>query len=432
MLARFALILVLLFPAARAEISFRAQIAPILLEKCVTCHSPEKSKGGFQLETFSNLSKPGDSKKNPITAGSPERSHLLELLTTTDADDRMPQKADPLPASEIAIIKQWITEGAKFDGASPDQNLALIIPFLPGPEPIEHYPFPQPILALAWSPDGKTLATSGYHEALLWDDSGKLTGRISRLPQRIHGLAFLNDGQLAIAAGVPGKSGQLLIAKQNETPKLLARIGDVFTCLALNSDRTLLAAGGADNSIRLIEISSGKELLNIQQHADWVTALAFSRDGKQIASASRDRTARIFDLKGGLIETYVEHDKPLFAVAFADDGKKVFSGGREKKVHAWQINEAKKIAEYPALDGDILALCVAGESLYASGADKKIRQFSAKDRKEIRTLTGHTDWIYTLAYNAQTKRLASGSYNGEIRIWNTETGESIVTFKALP
>src|SRR5258706_6102344 len=173
--------LLLILPA-EAAVSFKERIAPILLEKCVTCHGPDKSKGGFRLDTFNNLTKSGESKKPPVTAGAPERSHLFELITTNDDDDRMPQKSDRLPEQQIALIRDWIVKGAQFDVGAPDQNLAKIVPYQPGPEPPAHYSFPQPVLALAWSEDGKVLAGSGYHEALLWNEDGKLLKRDSRLP----------------------------------------------------------------------------------------------------------------------------------------------------------------------------------------------------------------------------------------------------------
>src|SRR6476646_3941551 len=140
---RFVFVALLLIVPVRGAASFKAQVAPILLEKCVTCHGPEKSKAAFRLDSFDSLMKPGESKKPTIVAGAPERSHLFELITTKDEDDRMPQKSDRLSEAQIALIRQWITEGAKVDGEAPELNLAKIIPYKPGPEPLAHYPFPQ-------------------------------------------------------------------------------------------------------------------------------------------------------------------------------------------------------------------------------------------------------------------------------------------------
>src|SRR3954463_13767186 len=98
---RFVLAAVVFVFSARAAVSFKSEIAPILLEKCVTCHGAEKSKGGFRLDSYIALLKGGDSKKSSIVAGAPEKSHVLDLITTKDEDDRMPQKSDPLTNTQI-------------------------------------------------------------------------------------------------------------------------------------------------------------------------------------------------------------------------------------------------------------------------------------------------------------------------------------------
>src|SRR5688572_1259722 len=125
-LAHFVLPFLLAAPlthAAAEPVIFVKEIAPILRDKCLTCHGPEKAKGEFRLDTFETLSKPGSSKNPPLVSGAPEKSHLFELLTTTDDDDRMPQKDAPLPKEHIALVERWIREGAKFDG--PDFKATL-------------------------------------------------------------------------------------------------------------------------------------------------------------------------------------------------------------------------------------------------------------------------------------------------------------------
>ena len=82
---------------AAESVSFVREIAPILRDKCLTCHGPEKAKGEYLLDTFELMQKPGSSKATPITAGAPDQSHLFELVTAADEDDRMPQKDEALP-----------------------------------------------------------------------------------------------------------------------------------------------------------------------------------------------------------------------------------------------------------------------------------------------------------------------------------------------
>src|SRR4051794_33220057 len=153
--------------SARA-ISFTNDIAPIFVQICLTCHGTEKNKGNYRLDTFESLMKPGTSKETPITSGKPEASKLYQLLTTDDEDDRMPQKNEPLLREEISKIKQWIAEGAHFDGPAQNAALVAIIPPIHHPDPPASYPIPVPITALAFSLDGSELAASGYHEVIIW------------------------------------------------------------------------------------------------------------------------------------------------------------------------------------------------------------------------------------------------------------------------
>lgn len=418
-------------------VAFTKDIAPILHQKCVTCHNPEKSKGGYRLHTFADLMKPGESKEPPITANAPAKSHLYQLLVTNDEDDRMPQKDDPLLSTQIALIKRWIEEGAKFDGPDSTATLASLLGPATHPDPPATYPRPVPILALAFSPDGTELAASGYHEVTLWNPSdGVLLRRIKNIAQQTQALAFGPDGSLlAAAGGTPGRLGEIkLLDLKNNPAKTLATTTDFLLALAFSPDGKRLVVGGADNTIRLFDVASGKEERRIEQHADWVVGLDFSPNGAQFASASRDKTARLFDTKTGeLEETYDGHGQPVFGVAFSQNGKRVLSAGRDKEIHAWSTNDAKKAFEISGSDGDVLRLLVQDDHLFSCSSDRiRLHKLGDKKAELVRTLTGHRDVVYALAFHAPTKRLASGSFDGEVRVWDIESGNTITNFIAAP
>jgi WD40 repeat protein len=421
------------------SVSFSKAIAPLLQQKCVTCHGPEKTKGGYQLHTFAALMKPGESKEAPVVAGEPARSHLFQLITAKDADDRMPQKDDPLPLPQIALVERWIQEGAKFDGVDPKATLASLLPPANHPDPPASYARPVPILALAFSPDGKELAASGYHEITIWNPSdGSLLRRIKNIPQQVQALSFNADGStLAVCGGTPGRSGEakLVNSKDGAVIKTLASTTDFLLTLAFSPDGQQLIVGGADNTIRSFNVADGREERRIEQHADWVMGLAFSPDGAHFASASRDKTARLFDAKTGeLEETYDGHGAPVFSVEFSTDGKRVLSGGRDREIHAWQARDAKKIFEFGGFEAEVLRLLVHDDQLFSCSADKQIREHKLGDKKGelMRTLSGHQDVVYSLAYHETTKRLASGSFDGEVRVWDAVSGTPLTNFIAAP
>ena len=420
-----------------AAVGFCKDIAAILVKKCVTCHGPEKSKGHFRLDTFDALMKGGESKSASVLPGQPDQSELFRRLTTRDEDDRMPQKDDPLPGAQISLIERWIKEGAKFDGPDTKAPLVTLIPKAPYPDPPAVYRHTIPVLALAFSRDGNELAVGGYHEITIWNPAdGKLLRRIKNVAQRTHSLDYSPDGsRLAAAGGSPGQLGEVVLfdPTNGAIQTNLATLPDMALTVNFCPDGSRLAVGGADNTIRIYEVATGKAELMIQQHADWVMALAWSRDGAYLASASRDRTARVYDAKTGDLETtYTGHQGPVFAVAFDEDGKRVFSAGRDKKIQIWDAKDGKSAGEIGGFDDDIFKLVVSGKSIFSCSADKKVRRHSTDNKELIRAFSGHKDWVYALAIDRKTNRLASGSYDGEVRVWNLEDGRALSAFTAAP
>src|SRR4051812_40759987 len=204
----------LLVPAvSRAEeartnekISFKRDVAPILLQQCQTCHGPDKTKGGYRLDSFDRLKKPGSSGDPSITDGKPDKSQLYLLLVSHDADERMPKKADPLPKAQTEIIRKWIDQGAAFDGPDPSAALASYVDATRHDSAPAVYKRPIPITALAFTPGGEQLIASGYHELTRWDaKSGKLIARTPLPIERVQSIAINADGKrIAVAGGTPG------------------------------------------------------------------------------------------------------------------------------------------------------------------------------------------------------------------------------------
>jgi WD40 repeat protein/mono/diheme cytochrome c family protein len=429
----FLLLGVVAAQAASGAVSFTNDIAPIFAQKCIACHNEQKAKGNFQLHTFDALNK-GVKGEPVIVPTKPDDSTLYQLLVETDEDSRMPQNDDPLPAPQIALIKQWIQEGAKFDGPDAKASIKTFVASMNFPDPPTAYPHPIPVLALSFNPAGTELASSGYHEVLIWNVAeARLLRRIRSLPQRIQALEYSPDGKtLAIASGTPGRIGQTYLS-EGENLRPLHTSPDVVLALTFSRDGATLATGGADNAIRVFEVASGKLKFKTEQHADWVMSLAFHPETNLIISASRDKTVRVINtLNGELETTYQGHTEGVFAGVFSDDGKRAYSAGRDKKIHVWDIKEGKKAGE-ASVDGDVYRLVRHGKDLFACGSDKLVRHFRAGDKPElVRAFSGHQDVVYALAFSPATRRLASGGYDGEVRIWNTETGESVAAFKATP
>jgi WD40 repeat protein len=450
-------------PARTGPVSFINDIAPLFKENCFACHDAKKRKGKLDMTTFENLRKGGDND-DPIVAGKPDESLIVDLIAAKGSR-RMPPKetGDPLPAEKVALVKQWIAEGAKLDAAlQPKSDLLreLRVRWNP-PAPPATYKFPVTVTALAFSPDGKKLVVGGHHELTVWDlAAAKLEKRISTRAERAKALVFLPDGKLVVAGGRPGQEGDVRIYDLNggqpkmvngvavldgvHDPKVMLKqlvdSDDEILCLGLSADGKKLACGGCDRLVHIWDLSNGFAKANLEQkienHADWVLAVTFSPNGKQLLTASRDKTAKVWDLeKKESLLTFPDHQNPVYGVAIKPDGKVAFSVGADKLLRVWNVaTEGKQIRAAGGHGNEVFkVLYVAGKtpSLVTCGADNTVRVWS-DNGTAARTLSGHTDWVYALAVSPDGSQAASGSWNGEVKVWKLADGAPVTAFNASP
>lgn len=99
--------------------TFEKDVVPILEKHCVRCHGPEKQKGGLRLDQKQSVFAGGDSKKPAVVPHSVEKSRLIELVSATaDSDLRMPPKGEMLNEKELAVLRDWIAQGADWPESS--------------------------------------------------------------------------------------------------------------------------------------------------------------------------------------------------------------------------------------------------------------------------------------------------------------------------
>src|SRR5690606_22172794 len=98
-----------------ASISFTRQIEPIFRAHCQGCHQPAKPGGELVMTEFGGLLRAGESGQAAVVPGDPDASYLIEQIVASGGEAAMPKGAQPLGEADVALIRQWIAEGAHDD-----------------------------------------------------------------------------------------------------------------------------------------------------------------------------------------------------------------------------------------------------------------------------------------------------------------------------
>jgi WD40 repeat protein len=415
-------------------VSFAREVAPVFARRCVACHNTRSSGGRLNLDSFAALIKGGESG----AALDPHHS-ASSLMVMMMEDGSMPKDADPVSPEELALVRRWIDAGAPLDaGLSPAADLFEVMPELSQPLPPTEYRVPIPITAVAFSPDGSQLASSGYHEVLVWNTAdGTLLRRITNVAERVYDIDYSPDGQtLAVAAGTPGQLGELKLFGVTDGRHLrtAVRARDAVFALAFSPDGSRLVCGGADRTLTVARVADGQIERQIEDHADWILDVNWSPDGLKLVSSSRDKSCKVFESQTGHpVVTFSGHGEPVYTAAFLADNQTVVSGGSDRKLRVWTTAEAREVRAIEGFSGDIFRLHVlAGDQVLAASGDRNLHLHNAADGAQVRLFAGHSDWVYTLSTHLPSRRLASGCYDGEVRIWNMDDGSLTASFIAIP
>lgn len=424
--------------AAQDAVSYVRDVAPLLAARCAGCHSPTRTKGDLDLSTHAALLRGGQSGP-VIVPGHPVRSPLIAQVTGPDAE--MPPKGAPLTEDEVRLLARWITEGAR-DDTSP----ARAAPAISSPRRYRSAP-PNP--AIAYAPDGRWLAVSGYAEILLHhSDGGGLAARLVGAAPRIESLAFSQDGKwLAAAGGSPGRFGEVQIWEVAKR-RLHARhrlTSDTLYGVSLSPDASLVAFGCTDHTVRMLEVESGRERLLFRNHADWVLGTCFTRDGKRLVSGARDQALKIIDLAQARFVDDINN--PLERVlSLARHPKKdvvVYGGDRgtpriyrisdnQKRTAARRDTNLKRALERQSGPVHAVAFSADGALVAAGGADPRVRVHDTETGHRVAYLEGHRGAVFALAFHPRRPHVATCGQDGVVRTYEARSGKLVRAFSPVP
>ena len=441
---RFLLILFACSISALAEdkpVSYYKELVPVLKRSCTGCHHPGKLKGQLDLTTYDSFNKGGKHGVG-FKPGDAKGSSIIEQIS--GEEPAMPEEGDPLTKEEVGLFERWIAEGAKDDTPANAGSFKLAEP--------PTYTVAPVVSALAYSPDGKLLAVSGYHEVLLRSaDGSNLVGRFVGESPRIESIAFSPDGKsLAVAGSAPARFGEIQVwdvaATDANGPQKSWKVAlDSVYGVSWSPKADRLALGCADKTVRILNVADGKELLKFDNHSDWVFGTIWTMDGKRLVTGSRDRAMKLIEAASGqFIDDINKLIDPVMCIARHPKEDVVAYGGELGVARTYKIsdNQGRTAANndvnlrkaFDRLPGPVHAVAYSGDGklLAIGGAGPEVRIHDSAEAKRVATLKGHEGAIFAVVFHPSTNLVATGGFDGKVRIYETEKGELKHAFIPVP
>jgi WD40 repeat protein len=300
----------------------------------------------------------------------------------------------------------------------------------------------QPIRAVAFSPDGSTVATAGDDQLIhTWNvENGAACDVLKGHHAAVTALAFAPNGELISTAG----DGATLSWNLAPEWKLERTIGtgnagspltDRVNAVAFSPDGKQLATGSGEPSrggeLKLWEIASGQVVRDFPKvHSDAVLSLEFSPDGKLLASGAADKMARVTELATGkVIRNFEGHTHHVLGVSWSADGRTLATAGADGMVKVWDFTTGDRKKNIEGYDKEVTAVCFVGATanLVTSSGDNKVRLVGL-DGKEVRAFPEVADFMESAAVSADGKLVVAGGQDSVLRIWNAADGGKLATF----
>ncbi|MEV7391939.1 WD40 repeat domain-containing protein [Streptomyces sp. NPDC091215] len=275
---------------------------------------------------------------------------------------------------------------------------------------------------IAWSPDGRMLATA----------SRDGTGRVYDAPSGRARLVLPCDGVMVESVAWSPDSARLATVGRDRVVRiwdtdsgapvwLLAGAGDLNRQVAWSPDGQYIAASSKDRVVRVWEAETGRLSHELRGHEEDVWGVAWSPDGNRLASASHDQTAIVWDLTTGTaLTTLTGHSDFVEGIAWSPDGRHIATGSGDHTARIW---DAESGALRLLLRGHTdyvwnLAWSPDGRMLASASSDRTVRIVDTEDAKVLAVLRGHADTVWGVAWSPCGTMLATSSTDGTGLVWD--------------
>ena len=293
----------------------------------------------------------------------------------------------------------------------------------------------QPMNGVAYSPDGKRIATASSDRTVrVWDaGSGQAIGApLAGHEDSVASVAFSPDGKRIVTASFDGTARLWDAETGRQTGALVADSSEGLRSAAFSPDGSRIVTAGFDNMARLWDAETGKPIgAPLAGHEGWVTSAEFSPDGQRIVTASADATVRLWDAKSGepVGQPLKGHAAAVWSAAFSPDGKRIVTASADKTARLWDVEGGREIGA--PLIGHTAAVGSAafspdGKRIVTSSEDKTARIWDAATGRPLGApFAGHLAAVWRATFSPDGMHIATASGDSTARIWDAVTGRPL-------
>ena len=442
-------------PKKPAKVTYEEHVLPILRDKCIGCHNPDKSRSGLVVSTYAGIMA-GGSSGEVIKPGDPDNSRLL-LLVSHKQEPFMPPKSAMIPAENIETIRQWILGGGLENSGSkakivnkPKFDIALSSinkgkpegpPPMPsirlGLEPVVRTSHASAITALASSPWAPLVAVAGQKQVLLYhSDTLELLGVLPFPEGTPYVLKFSRNGSLLLAGGGRGAKLGRAVVWSVQSGERIFEVGDESDAVLaadISADQTQIALGGPGKVVRIYSTKDGQLLREIKKHTDWIYALEYSPDGVLLATGDRSSGLYIWEaFTGREYFSLRGHTAAVTEVSWRADSNLLASGSEDSTIRLWEMENGTQIKAWGAHGGGVEAVKFARDGRITSCGRDLVTRIWDQNGAQQRIFKAFPDIALRTTFTHDANRVVAGDWTGSIRVWNAADGKLAGLLTANP
>lgn len=296
------------------------------------------------------------------------------------------------------------------------------------------------IRQVALSADGRTaLSTALDQQVLLWDVETQAIRHQLTAPQVISvtQVAYSPNGETALLGAADGSITVWDLNTGAIRQRLTAGYTGTVTALTYSADGQTALAGDSNGVLTLWNMGTGQLIRPLGVHPNGASAVALSPDGRTALSGGYDANVMLWDLADGRVLRQIEElSGQVIALAYDPTARYMMAGSTDYTVRAWNITTGQRIGRVnlQAHTQNIGSIAIAPDGVtVASGAwDGSIRLWDLQVNAAIGALVGHRAPVITLAFSQNSRYLLSGSRDSTIRLWDIRGPTQLQPYSVEP